>query len=177
MKKRSIAAHIIGILKQRKYARIAIISTILFGLLYSFLYGLWQIPVVQVGLVRMSEITFLDVVFLVLAPIMAGMLVTLIKYKMDDAAGLKAGTVGGSALAGFVAAICPSCQGVTFAALGSTVAALPLGFLIPYLWILQIAALYILAFSLYLTVNNIYTKTCPASANILKLAGNKGKTI
>lgn len=169
----TIFSHTTGILKQRKYAKLTIAFILASGLLYSFLYGFWQIPVVQFGFVRMAEITTIDIMYVILISVMAGLLVSLLKYKVDDASGSKFGGLGG-VFAGFVSAVCPVCQGITIAAFGSTIAAIPLGFLIPYLWVLQIATIFILGLSLYLTSNNIYTKTCiscdiPAKRKYLSL--------
>ncbi|MBI4170964.1 MAG: hypothetical protein HY514_04665 [Candidatus Aenigmarchaeota archaeon] len=170
---KTIFSYTIGILKQRKYAKLSAISILAFGILYSFLYGFWQIPAVQFGFVRMAEITVIDIVYVALISVMAGLLVSLLKYKVDDASGSKLGGLGG-VFAGFVSTVCPACQGITIAALGSTVAAIPLGFLVPYLWILQIITIFILGLSLYLTSNSIYTKTCiscevPAKRSVFKL--------
>ncbi len=167
-------SHATGILKQRKYAKITLMSILGFAVLYSFLYGFWQIPVVQFGFVRMAEITFIDIAYVALISVMAGLLVSLLKYKADDASGSKLGGIGG-VFAGFVSTVCPACQGITFAALGSTVAAIPLAFLVPYLWILQIATIFILGLSLCLTSNSIYTKTCiscsvPEKKKVFKLS-------
>lgn len=160
---KSLFSHTAGILKQRRYAKLAMASVLASGLVYSFLYGFWQIPFVQLGFVRMAEITAIDIGYVILISVMAGLLVSLLKYKVDKASGSKLVGAGGI-FAGFVSSVCPACQGITIAALGSTVAAIPLGFLVPYLWVLQIATIFIMGLSLYLTSNAIYTKTCISCA-------------
>ncbi|MDI6721386.1 MAG: hypothetical protein QMD85_03280, partial [Candidatus Aenigmarchaeota archaeon] len=169
--KQTLFSHTIGILKQRKYARLSAIVIIAFFILYSFLYGLWQVPFLQLGVVRVSEITIIDILFVILISSMAGLLVSLLRFRMDDKAGPGLGGAGGM-FAGFVSAICPACQGITFAALGSTFA-IPLAFLIPYLWILQIATIFVLGLSLYLVSNSIYTKTC-ISCNMIAATKKAG---
>ncbi len=149
------------ILKEPKYFRWLIFSALGFAIFYSFLYGLWKIPVIKFGLVRMTEIGFSDIMFLVLVPLMVGTLISLLKYKADDGSGLATGGTGGT-LAGVVSAICPTCQGITIAALGSTIGAVPLEPLIPYLGLLKMVSVLVLSLSLYLTAQGIYTKTCLA---------------
>ncbi len=147
------------ILKEPKYAKWWFISTIGFLVIYTFLYGVWKIPIIQFGLVRMSEIGASDIMFLALVPVMVGALISLLKYKADDGSGLATGGTGGT-FAGIVSAVCPSCQGITIAALGSTIGAIPLGPLIPYLGLLKIVSVLIISLSLYVTAKGIYTKTC-----------------
>ena len=169
--KQGVLSNTAGILRQRKYTKIAAISILGFAVLYSFLYGLWQIPVLQIGFDRMTEVTLVDVTYVVLISVMSGLLVSLLRFKINEADGSKMVGIGGI-FAGVVSTACPVCQGITFIALGSTVAAIPLGFLIPYLWVLQIATIFILGLSLYLTSSNIYAKTC-ISCEISKKTDHK----
>ncbi len=156
---KSVFSHTFGILKQRKYAKLSLISIAAFGILYSFLYGVWQIPVLQIGILRMSEITLIDIMYISIISVLAGLMVALLKYKTDSKSASGMAGAGGI-FAGAVSTVCPVCQSVTFLALGSSAAIIPLGFLIPYLWVLQIAALFVLGLSLYMISNSIYTKTC-----------------
>jgi len=157
--KQNTFSHTFGILKQRKYAKLSLVSIAAFGMLYSFLYGIWQIPILQVGIMRMSAITLVDVAYISIISVLAGLMVALLKYKTDSKSASGMAGAGGI-FAGAVSTVCPVCQAVTFMALGSSAAIIPLGFLIPYLWVLQIAAIFILGLSLYMVSNSIYTKTC-----------------
>ena len=137
-----------------------ILSAIIFGVIFSFLYGIWRLPVIDFGFTRMSEVTALDWVYLLAITLMSGILITLIRHKIKSAPKTsKLGGLGGI-FAGFVAAACPVCQGITIAALGSTLAFIPLGALSSFVWVLQLVALFILWISIYLTSVSIYTKTC-----------------
>lgn len=109
----------------------------------------------------MSPITFLDMAYIVLASVLIGTLISLFRYKVSTTQVSK-GTGMGSLALGFFGAVCPVCQSLSIAALGSTVAALPLGFLVPYINIIRAFSLLLLGFALYSTANTIYTKTCPA---------------
>lgn len=159
MPKETLFSHTWKILKEPKHFKWWILSALGFAVFYTFLYGLWKIPVIQFGLVRMTEIGASDILFLGLVPVMVGALISLLKFKADDGSGLASGGTGGT-LAGIVSAICPTCQGITIAALGSTIGAIPLGPLIPYLGLLKMISVLIISLSLYVTAKGIYTKTC-----------------
>lgn len=155
--KETLLSHTAGIIS--KNAKTLAISVAAFAVLYTFLFGLWKVPGIEFGFTRMSEITAFDIFYLILISSMAGALVTLVRHKIAEAKTSKL-TTSGSVFAAFVSAVCPVCQGVTIAALGSTIAFLPLAFLAPYVWLLQLVTIFILSFSVYLTSNSIYTKTC-----------------
>lgn len=157
------------ILREPKYFKWWVFSALGFAIFYTFLYGIWKIPGIKLGLVRMTEIGASDVLFLTFVPVMVGALISLLKYKADDGSGLATGGTGGT-LAGIVSAICPTCQGITIAALGSTIGAIPLGPLIPYLGLLKMVSILILSLSLYVTAKGIYTKTCLACEVLPKAA-------
>jgi len=172
---KGVFLHTAGILKQRKYARLSLISIAAFGVLYSFLYGAWQIPILQIGIMRMSAIAPADAAYISVISVLAGLVVTLLTFRTGDKPVSRMAGAGG-VFAGAVSAVCPVCQAVTFLALGSSVAVIPLGFLIPYLWVLQFAAVFILGFVLYTISNSIHTKTCTgcevgAKTTLLNAAG------
>ena len=157
----NIISHTIGILKQPLYAKTFAVSAILFGILYAFLYGLWKIPFIDFGFSRSSAVEILDYAYLLIITAMTGLMFALFKYERVQhvKSGSKAG-LGGSGLAGIVSAICPVCQGITITALGGTIAALPLAFLVPYIGLIQLMTVLILGFALYLKANSAYTQTC-----------------
>ncbi len=151
-----------SILRKSEYREVFIGSALLLFVVFAFLYGMFRIPVLDFGIVRMSPITALDVLYIIAVSALSGVLLTLFKFKIETSFGSKgAGT--GSFVAGFLGAVCPTCQGVTIAAFGSTVAAIPLEFLIPYLNVLRVASLLLLGFAVYSTASTVYTKTCPTS--------------
>ena len=151
-----------SILKQSGYREFVIGSTLLLFVLFSFLYGMWRIPVIDFGIVRMTPIEISDIIYLVATVSLLGILVTLLKYRID-AVPLKAKGTGGISglLAGFIAAVCPVCQTLSVAAFGATIASIPTGFLVPYVGLIRVASLAALAFGLYSVAYSLYTKTCP----------------
>lgn len=157
----NIISHTVGIIKQPYYAKTFAISALLFGILYTFLYGLWKIPVIDFGFDRFSAVGILDYTYLIIIAVVTGVMFALFKFERVQhvKSGSKAG-LGGSGLAGFVSAICPVCQGITITAFGGTIAALPLAFLVPYIGLIQVMTILILGFALYLKANSIYTQTC-----------------
>lgn len=163
----NIISYTTGLIIQPRYAKTFAISAILFGILYTFLYGLWKIPVVDFGINRFSAVGILDYTYLLLIIVFTGLMCVLFRYERNQA--IKSGSKlsgGGSLLAGVVSTICPVCQGVSIAALGGTVAAIPLTFLVPYIGLIQLMTVLILGFALYLKVNSVYTQTCIACAKI-----------
>ncbi len=157
----NIISHTVGIIKQRLYLKTFAVITLLFGILYSFLYGLWKIPVIDFGISRFSAVGFTDYAYLLIISVTTGIIFALFKYERIQSINSrsKAG-IGGSGLAGVVSAICPVCQGISIAALGGTIATLPLAFLVPYIGLIQIITIFILGFALYLKANSIFTQTC-----------------
>ena len=156
----NIVSHAIGIVKQPIYAKTFAISAILSGILYTFLYGLWKIPVIDFGFNRFSAIGVLDYAYLLLITAITGLMFALFKFERNQS--IKSGSkfIGGGFTAGIVSAICPVCQGITITALGGTIAALPLAFLVPYIGLIQLMTVLILGFALYLKANSVYTQTC-----------------
>ncbi len=136
------------------------VSAVLFFALYSFLYGLWLLPVVNFGFTRMSAVGLVDIAYLLAITIMSGTLLTLMRQKIKLASSTsKLGGIGGT-FAGFVAAACPVCQGITLAALGSTVAFIPLGALSSFVWLMQLVALFVLWIAVYMTSVSVYKSNC-----------------
>ncbi|MBI4095985.1 MAG: hypothetical protein HY438_03935 [DPANN group archaeon] len=154
-------SHAIGIVKQPLYLKTFVISALAFGILYSFLYGLWRIPAIDFGINRMSAIGITDYAYLFMVTAAAGLMFALFRYErvQNTRSGSKAG-LGGAALAGIVSTVCPACQGIAIIALGSTAASLPLAFLVPYIGLIQMMTVLILGFALYLKANSVYTRTC-----------------
>ena len=154
---KGIVDHTLKIL--RKNIKTTIIAVALFGFLYTFIYGLWFIPGIDLGFHRDSGVTVFDWIYIPLVSIMSGFLASLMKYKLNTAKTTAIGGVGGI-VAGLGAASCPVCQGITLAAFGGNVAFLSFGDFSPFVWIFQASAIFILWISLYLTANNVYTNTC-----------------
>ena len=162
----------ISILGQRQHAIAMAVWFVGFFALYSFISGFWLFPGIGFGFVRMTNIQWFDILYVVLVSALAGLLVVLLKYKSDGIKSEKRFAGIGGFVAGIFGAACPACQTISLAALGSTFFAIPLGPLIPYLWVFRIVGLLALTIGSYLVLDSIYTKTCkPATKSILKPLG------
>ncbi len=148
------------ILKKDPYKEVAIGSFLLSMVFFSFLYGLFKIPLFNVGIIRMNPINFTDVFYIVLPSLILGLLIPLLKYKTHMIP-TSSGVSGSSGLfTGIIGTVCPVCQALTVIGFGSSLV-LPLGFLVPYANYIRLFSLMLLGISLYVTAYSLYTKTCP----------------
>ena len=147
-----------------KYRNFFFGSFILFLLLFSYLYGLWNIPFVDFGIVRMTAVTLWDYLYLAFVSLFLSVLLTLGKYEkiIRLQGGSKYLGKSSGIFAGLVAATCPVCQGIVIAALGSTILTIPLGIITPYIDFFKVASAALLALAVFFRADSIYTKTCPA---------------
>ncbi|MBI4010203.1 MAG: hypothetical protein HY361_03375 [Candidatus Aenigmarchaeota archaeon] len=159
---KDIIGYNLSILKKSEYKETALGATLLLFVLFSFLYGIFRIPVIDFGIVRMTPISISDVVYLIVTVSLLGILITLLKYKTDAVSMKAKGSSGFSGfLAGFIAAVCPVCQTLSVAAFGATIASIPTGFLLPYVDLIRLASLVLLSFGLYSVAYSLYVNTCP----------------
>ncbi|MBI2076370.1 MAG: hypothetical protein HYT72_03935 [Candidatus Aenigmarchaeota archaeon] len=144
----------------RKNLAFFAISLLAFALLYSFFYGIFTIPVLEIGFFKDVKPGVLDYSYIVLSSLISATIVTLTKYSAKN----KMATRGAASLgiaSGAFATICPVCLGINFLVFGSFIT-LPLVSLVPYAGWLQLAGLAVLAFSLWLTVKSSYENICLA---------------
>ncbi len=134
-------------------------AVLLSAVILSFLSGMFLIPVIDFGFMRMSQFAITDVLFILASAVLFGGILTLFKYKSTELKTDKKSGAFGS-IAGAVAAICPACQGINLIAAGGTLASLNTSFLVPFLPALQAFSVAALAFGFYSTANSIYTRTC-----------------
>lgn len=146
----------------KNHFKFFLVCLAMFSVFYTFLYGIWQIPFADIGFNRAEGAIVFDYVYIVSITFLSSVLMTLIKYERSENLVVEKRFFAiGGILAAFVSAVCPICQGIAiFAFSGTFVAALPLAFLIPYLFLIQIASLAILLIALYLKINSIYTLRC-----------------
>ena len=169
-KKTGIFTHTVNIIKDKDNYLTLLIVFFTALIIYTFLYGLWTIPIIGFGFNRMSEVKVTDYIYILAASLMVALLITLIKFERSQK--IKSGTAfttTSSTMAGIISAICPSCQGITILALGSTVFNIPTRPLIPYIGIMQLAAVGLLALALYLKIDSTYTNTCPTCRIVKKI--------
>lgn len=144
----------------RKNLAFFIIALIGFGILYMFFYGVFQIPVLEMGFFKDVKPGAFDYFYMFSSAILSALIVTLTKYSIKR----KMATRGVSFLgvsAGLFGAVCPVCLGVNFLVFGNFIT-IPLISVIPYLFWIQLAGLSLLALGLWSTVRNSYENICLA---------------
>jgi hypothetical protein len=131
-------------------------------LLFSFLYGMWQIPFVDFGINRMTAITFIDYAYVLVVGLFLAILFVLGRYEQSMRFSSESRFLGKTSgiFAGLVAAACPVCQGIVLVALGTTLLTIPLGILVPYFNFLKVVSLALLALAVFFRADSIHTKTC-----------------
>ena len=160
-KKENILSNTINILKQEESKKILLIAITIFLVVYSFLYGLWRIPVVDFGINRESSIGFFDYLFVIAVSVLTSIFLSLFLYEGRNklASASSIGGVGGG-FAGIVGAICPVCQSIGIVAFGSTLLNIPTAFLTPYLNFLKFASIGLLGLAVYFKADSIHSKKC-----------------
>ena len=130
---------------------------------YTFLFGLWKIPLVGFGINRMSAVTITDYLFIILITGLAATFIILWKHEraQNVSTSSKWGALGGG-FSAFLAGICPVCQSLGLLAFGTTFLNIPIGFLVPYLGTLKLFSLGLLGLAVYMKADSVYTKTCTA---------------
>lgn len=171
-KKESLLKYNYNILKKDKKFLLLLFAGFFIG--YSFLYGLWKIPVINFGINRDSIVGVLDYLFIFGISVLASLFIGLWRHeiKTNIQSNKIAGIFGGST-AGLLAGVCPACQSLGIVALGTTFLNIPLAFLIPYLNILKIISIGLLILVVYIKADSIYTKTCKACLIIPKQSKSK----
>jgi hypothetical protein len=128
-------------------------------LLYSFFYGLYTIPILEIGFFKDAKPGIFDYFYISLASLLSALIITLTKYSAKNFAARGVSFAGISA--GAAATVCPVCLGVNFLVLGNFIT-VPLVFLVPYLFWIELAGLILLIFGLWLTINSSYENICLA---------------
>lgn len=162
-KSESMLATSIHILKEKENKKNFLISTGIFLIIYSFLYGFWKIPPIDFGINRTSPIGAFDYLFVIAVAILSSVFLSLFLYERRNKLA-SASSIGGVAggFAGFVGAICPVCQSLGIVAFGSTLLNIPMAFLVPYLGFLKVASIGLLGTAVYLKADSIHSKKCAA---------------
>src|SRR3989338_1058954 len=118
-KKEGIFSNVLNIIQKEQ--RLFWLSMLGFLVLYSFLFGLWAVPLLELGIVRTAPVVFLDYLFLLSVSLLASILVVLWKYEKKQQLASPS-QVGGTAgvFSVFFSAICPASQSIGIMALGPT---------------------------------------------------------
>ncbi len=160
----------IGIMKKER----AFLFKVFLGFLvvYSFLYGLWKIPVINFGINRMTEASFLDYIYVF--GVTALVSVFLVFWRHENKEKKKsnnnyAGAAGGG-FAAVIAGVCPVCQSLGVVAVGSTLFNIPTAFLVPYLGIIKTLSVGLLGLAVFVKADSINKGECEMCAP----TGNNG---
>ncbi len=144
----------------RKNLTFFIVSLIAFSFLYLFFYGVFTIPVIEIGFFKDIKPGAFDYFYVFSSSLLSALIVTLTKYSIQKRA-LTRGVSFFGISAGLFGVVCPVCLGVNFLVLGNFIT-VPLVFLIPYLFWIQIAGLSLLALGLVATIKSSYENICLA---------------
>ncbi len=152
----------------RKNLTFFIAALVGFVLLYSFFYGIYTIPIIELGFFKDVKPGVVDYLYITSASLLSALIVTLTRYSLKNKS-LTRGTSFSGILAGSAATICPVCLGVNFLVFGSFIT-LPLISLVPYAFFIQLAGLALLTLGLWLTIKNSYDNICLACITDVKAA-------
>ncbi|MBS3079983.1 hypothetical protein J4221_00770 [Candidatus Pacearchaeota archaeon] len=158
-KKESLFEYNYNIIKKDK--KFLFILFIGLFVVYSFLFGLWKIPIVNFGINRLSAVGMWDYLFLSGTSALISVFVVLWRHeRKSQVQSLATVGVAGGGLAAFLAGICPVCQSIGLVAFGTTFLNIPTTFLTPYLGIFKTISIGLLVLAVYLKADSVYTKTC-----------------
>lgn len=176
MTKESFFKHNLKIVKNNKKFFFLLFAGLF--VIYSFLYGLWKIPLIDFGINRTFAVGIWDYLFILGSSALMSTFVILWKHerKSQVQSNTKFGFIGGGTAAIF-AGICPACQSIGLVAFGTTFLNIPTTFLAPYLGILKITSIGLLALAVYLKADSVYTKTCKTCLIFPKQFGGKKERI
>ena len=159
--RKGLLKNTISIIKE--YKKAFFISFLILIVTYTFLYGLWKIPIIDFGINRSSEVNFLDYLFILLITALSSLFITFLKYeKQNSFTSNSAAGVSGIGFAGIVSTACPACQSIGILGLGSTLLNIPTEFLTPFLGVIKISTISLLSLAVFLKADSLYTKECKA---------------
>lgn len=162
----SFVRNISNIIKEYKKSLLLAFLGLL--VIYSFLYGIWRIPIIDFGINRTSEITIIDYLFIIVIALLSALFIVFLRYEKYSKFSAHSTTgAGGIGVAGIVSTACPACQSIAVVGLGSTFFNIPTGFLTPYLGLLKILSVGLLSLAVFIKADSIYNKTC-RSCNVKK---------
>lgn len=145
-----------------------------FFILYSFLDGLWKIPLINFGINRTLAVGIWDYLFIFGASALLSLFIGLWRYeRKGHIQSNKIVGVFGGGMTGVLAGICPACQSIGLVAFGATFLNIPTTFLTPYLDIVKILSIGLLILAVYIKADSVYTKTCKTCPAFPKQFGGK----
>ncbi len=136
------------------------VATAAFLLLFGFFYGVYTMPVIELGFIKTEPNGFLDYGYMILASILSATIVTLAKSaraakrinRSTPLAGI--GVIGGA-----FGAVCPACLGINVLLFGN-IFSVTLASLMPYLKYIQMGSLGLLLAGVWLTAKRGFCNSC-----------------
>ena len=83
-KKENLLSTSLKALKQKESKKILLISTIISLITYSFLYGMWRIPVIDFGINRTTPIVYYDYLFVIAVSLLVSIFLALFLYERRE---------------------------------------------------------------------------------------------
>ncbi len=153
-----ILSNVSHVIRQPKYAAIAVMTSGVVAFIYSLAYGMISIPFVFANL-RMTPLQLTDYLFIMISSAVIGIILSLSVYSRDKKNLAGKSISFASFGAGFVGAVCPVCLGLNLLVFG-TIVTTPLLWLIPYIGWVQVAVFALLGGSFWLSARNAYDNYC-----------------
>ncbi len=150
----------------KEHWKFFIILSLIFLFLYTFLYGFWRIPLLDFGISRMTAFGVSDYLFVLFISPLLALFVALFRYERKNkfsrlSSASTFGGLGGS-IGGFIAGICPMCQGIVLVAFGGTLFNIQTAALIPYLGVIKIVSFGLLLLAVVVKADSICKQRCLA---------------
>ena len=153
----SVLSNALGVLQQKSNALFFLIAAAFFGLLYLFFYGVFTVPVLELGFFKTNPPSVLDFIYIFGASIISAATFALLRHSSK--AGTGKGFFAGGVLGGAFGIVCPVCLGANILILGNVIS-LPLAGLVPYLGVFQAASIGLLAAGFWFASKSLDCKTC-----------------
>ncbi len=135
-------------------------ALIAFLLLFGFFYGVYTMPVMELGFIKTEPNGLLEYGYIVLASILSATMATLLKRaRAAKSINSSAPLAGIGVLGGSFGAVCPACLGVN-ALLFGNIFSVTLAPLMPYLKYIQLGSLGLLLAGIWLTAKSTLCNSC-----------------
>ncbi len=135
-------------------------ALIAFLLLFGFFYGVYTMPVIELGFIKEEPNGFLEYGYIVLASILSATIVTLLKMgKGAKSINSSAPLAGIGILGGSFGAVCPACLGINVLLFGN-IFSVTLASLMPYLKYIQLGSLGLLLAGVWFAAKSSLCNSC-----------------
>lgn len=135
-------------------------ALIAFLLLFGFFYGVYTMPVIELGFIKEEANGFLDYGYIMLASVLSATIVTLTKSAgAAKSINSSAPFAGIGVLGGAFGAVCPACLGINALVFGN-IFSVTLASLVPYLKYIQLGSLGLLLAGVWFAAKGSLCNSC-----------------